>query len=176
LDPVLLLRLLHLMSVGFMAGALLTALMVQSLLQRAIEPGDRTSLARTASTLARIVVNPLAYAGFFSGLVYWYGNFSQRYQIQGVGRLMKCTPIYVHIMLACGFLALGMVQVWKGRSRKLADAVEKNAPATELRQHATRGWLFGMLGLFFIGTAYCVAALHLPNKISPACFSDSFHD
>jgi hypothetical protein len=165
-----LLRLLHIASVGFFSGSLFSMLMVQSLLQRSVDGPERLVLARTSSTLARVIVNPLAYAGFFSGLLFWYARFSQF----GGARLMKCTPVYIHIMLLGGFLAVGFTQMWKARARKLAAALEKNAPADEVRGHIARGWVFALLALGCISTCYAVAVLHVPNKISPSCFADSF--
>ncbi len=167
MEPLLIWKLLHVVSVGFFAGSLLAVLMVQSLLQRSLEAKERNVLASAASTVARVIVNPLAILGFLSGLVYWYARQAQF----GLGRLMTCTPVYIHIMLTCGFLAVGMVQVWKARARKLAQALEKGAPADEIRAHATRGWIFALLSLLFISTAYAVAILKVPSVIPPACFA-----
>jgi len=167
-----LLKLLHVVAVGFFAGSLFAMLMVQSLYQRALDGGERLALARVASTVARVVVNPLAYAGFFSGLLFWLASSSQRWS----GRLMVCTPVYVHIMLTCGFLALGMAQAWKGMARKLASDLATNAPAAVVRGHMVRGWVFALLALVFISTAYAVAVLKVPNVISPKCFVGSFPD
>jgi len=163
-------RLLHLAAAGLFAGSFFAVVMVQSLQQRALDGGERRVLARATGALARVVVNPLAYVAFFSGLLYWFARFSRF----GVARLMKCTPIYVHVMLAAGTLAFGFAQMWKARARKLSAAMESGAPAEEVRAHATRGWIFALAALSFIAVAYVVAVLRVPPWVSPACFEDTF--
>jgi hypothetical protein len=158
-------KLLHVASVGFFGGSLLTMLIAQMRVQTT-DAGERLATARLLQSAARMVVNPLAILGFLSGLLYWaitkgqYGS-----------RIMACSPVYVHIMLGAGLLAVGFTQVWKARTRKLVDALERGAE-DQARAHLARGWTFALLALFFVSTAFAVATLRVPNQISAACFKD----
>ncbi len=159
------LKFLHVCSAGFFSGTLLAMLMVQSLMQRALDDGERKSLARAASTIGRLIVNPLGYAAFFTGILYWV----TRYSFNGAGKLLACTPIHVHVMLTFGFLAVGMMQSWKGRARKLSAALETGASSNEIRAHLAKGWTFALLAILFILGAYFAAILKLPNVPPTHC-------
>ncbi len=170
MESVNLFKLLHVASVGFFSGSLLTMLVVQMRLQ-SVTAEERLAAARLVHGAARIVVNPLAILGFLSGLLYW-GVLKGQYG----ARIMACTPVYVHIMLGAGFLAVGLTQMWKARARKLVESLEGAASAEQVRAHLSRGWLFALLALLFVSTAYAVATLKVPNRISAACFVDFPHD
>lgn len=163
-------KLLHVASAGFFGGSLLTMLIVQMRLQ-SVTAGERLAAARVLHAAARTVVNPLAILGFASGILYW-GVTKGQYG----GRIMACSPVYVHIMLTAGFLAVGFEQMWKARTRKLVEALERSAGDEEVRAHLSRGWTFALLALFFVSTAYAVATLRVPNRISASCFADFPHD
>jgi hypothetical protein len=159
MNAIQLYKLLHVALVAFFGGSVLAMLMVQSLLQRALDDAERKSLARATSSVARLLVNPLAYAGFLSGLLYWFQTYGQ---VAGLNHLMACTPIYVHSMLLFGILALGMAQAWKAQARKLVIALDAGK-AAEARGFLSRGWIFAFASFAFIVAAMSVAILRVPN-------------
>lgn len=159
---------LHVMSVGFFGGGLLALLATQSLLLRALDDAERRHLARAGAVAAKLVVVPLMSLGFLSGLAFWW----TRYSFNGAGKLMACTPIFVHVMLLGGILALGLAQAWKGRTRKMAEAAERGAPAEEIRGHARKAFLFGGLALVIAIGTFGAATLKVPNPPLRRCAAE----
>jgi hypothetical protein len=158
-------KLLHVLSVGFFGGGVLALLVAESLILRSLDDADRRSLARAANSSARIAVLPLTYVGFLTGVVFWLS----RYSFNGAGRLMACTPIYVHVMLLGGFLAVGMTHAWAGRTRKMALAAEQGAPAEAVRSHARKAFLFGGIALLLTVGTFVVAIVKVPNPPLRRC-------
>lgn len=152
-------KLLHVASVAFYAGALLAVISVQSLLQRALDDAERKSLARTAYSIARLIVRPFAYAGFLAGLVFWIAWYGR----MAGGKLMACTPIYVHTMLLFGFLAVGMTDAWRAQLRRLSQGLDEGKPFVELRKFLSKGWVFAFLALALTSATFAVAILKIPN-------------
>lgn len=165
MSGVLLLQLLHVLTVGFFGGGLLAMMMAQSYLQRSLEDTERRNLAELVSRIVRLLVVPMMTLGFVLGLVlmvWMYGGL-------GMGKLMACTPVYVHIMMGFGILALGFSQVWKARARKFAAALTAKQPLAEARVHLTRGWIFAWLALAATLVAFAVAVLKVPNPPRSRC-------
>lgn len=151
-------RLLHVVTMGLFSGALLAMLLLQSLLLRATDDAERRPLARTAATVGRVFVNPAVLFGFTVGVVWWLWFYSAR----GMNNLMACTPIYVHVMLTFGILAVGFTQMWKKRARLLAEALEKGGIAGG-RTHLQKATLFAGLALAATLAAYVSVLFRVPN-------------
>lgn len=165
MSGVSLVRLLHILSVGFFGGGLLAMMMAQSYLQRALEDGERRHLAGLVHQVVRLLVVPLMGIGFATGLglMFWmYGSF-------GASKVMACTPAYVHIMMGMGIVALGFAQAWKARTRKFVQALTAKQPLSEARTHLTRGWIFSGIALAATLVAFAVATLRVPNPPRTRC-------
>lgn len=145
------LKLWHVVSVGLFAGAQLTVLTLQSLLWRSLDDAERKHLARACATAGRVLVMPVMYVAFVSGLVYW-----------GVGYSFKGAP-NIHLMLTAGFLAVGMSSMWKAQARKLSEALEKGTAFAQAKTHLEKGWIFAGLGLLFTLAAYAAAVWKMPS-------------
>lgn len=169
MSGVLLLKFLHVVSVGFFGGGLLAMMLAQTFLQRSHDEGERRQLAQLVSRMARVLIVPLIAVGFVAGLVlmFWmYGSF-------GMGKVMSCTPVYVHMMLGLGILALGFAQVWKGKTRKFAAALAENQPLAQARKHVTVGWIFASLALLVTLVAFAVGTFKTPNPARTRCVAPS---
>lgn len=164
-----LLRLVHVLTVGFFGGSLLSMLFAQGLLTRAATDAARLDLARAAHLVARTVTLPLAYLGFLSGLALMLS----RYSLYGAGKVMSCAPVYVHFMLLFGFLAVGMAEMWKARARKLCAALDGGEAFATARSHLARGWMFAVLALAFILAAFVVTMFQVPNPARTRCVAQA---
>lgn len=165
MSGVLLLKLLHVLTVGFFGGGLLAMMMAQSYLQRSLEETERRHLAELVSRIVKLLVVPMMTVGFVLGLVLMLWMYSG----YGMGKLMSCTPVYIHIMLGFGILALGFSQVWKARARKFAEALAAKQSLSEARVHLNRGWIFAWLALAATLVAFTVGILKVPNPPRDRC-------
>lgn len=165
MNAVLFTKLLHVLAVGLFAGALLTMMMVQSLVLRATDDADRRSLARTARLLGRVLVAPLGRTAFAAGLVLMFLAYSGN----GFGKVMACTPVYVHIMLGFGIISIGLAEAWKGRTRKFADALEQGTSFADARPHLHKATIFSIVSLVAALAAFYVAFAKVPAKVSARC-------
>lgn len=160
MSGLMLVKLLHVVSVGFFGGGLLAMLLAQGFLQRSFESGERRALAQLVAHVARILVVPLIGLGFITGLVlmFWmYGG-------NGMGKVMSTAQPYVHIMFLMGIFALGFAQVWKAKTRKFAEALAENQPLEQARTHLSRGGVFAWLALLATIVAFAVGTLKVPYK------------
>jgi hypothetical protein len=162
IDP--LLNLLHALTATFFGGALFAMLVVQSLLSRALDDGERRHLARAWHAGARLVVAPLALAGFVLGLVLMF----VRYSYHGFGKVFACAPVYVHIMLGFGLLALGFAQVWKAKARKTEQALVAGN-AAEAKSQLNKAWAFAWVAALMVVFALGAGVLKAPSKVSASC-------
>lgn len=154
-------RLLHVLSVAFFGGGLVVLLYTQSRLGQLSGEGKRV-LADSVFGAARRLVVPLMLVGFVAGLVlmFWlYGSF-------GMGKVMSCTPVYVHIMFMFGIFALGFSQVWKAKVRKLSQAVAAGEAA---ESHLRMAGVFAWLALVATVAAFVVGTWRVPNPPRTRC-------
>jgi hypothetical protein len=137
-------KLWHVASVGlfFGAQAVMLALQVRAIGARG---EDRRALAATNAWAARVVVMPVMYLAWLSGLAYWASAFDA----------LRSAP-YVHDMLLWATLAVGFAQMWKARARKAAVAFAEGNEA-EGTGHLAKGRLFVVLGLVLTLAAYVSA-------------------
>ena len=137
-------KLWHVASVGlfFGAQAVMGALHLRAMGARGDE---RRSLAATNAWAGRVVVMPVMYLAYFSGLAYWGVAFDT----------FKSSP-YVHDMLLWATFAVGFAQMWKGRARKAAVALAEGNEA-EGAAHLAKGRVFVVLGLVLTLLAYVSA-------------------
>ncbi|MFM2153458.1 MAG: hypothetical protein RL199_1893 [Pseudomonadota bacterium] len=137
-------KLLHVASVGLFFGA--QAVMF-ALHRRAMAAGgsNRRALAETNAWAARVVVMPVMYLAYFSGLGYFAANLE----------LFKSAP-YVHDMLLWATFAVGFAQMWKARARKAALALSEGDEAGAAA-HFAKGRFFVIAGLVLSFLAYVSA-------------------
>lgn len=153
-------RLFHVLSVGLFGGSLLSMLVVQSLIGRATQDPERRHLANAAARIARHFTGPMILGGWLIGVVYWISKYS----FNGAGKLMACTPIFVHTMLLTGTLALGAAQVWQKKTRQLAGELDKGGAWTQNGRNYLRvSWVTASLAFGFLLFTWFVATLRIPN-------------
>lgn len=163
MSGLMLLKLLHVISVGFFGGGILAMMFAQSFLQRSLEDVERRSVAKLVALVARVLIVPLISVGFVTGLVlmFWmYGG-------NGMGKVMSSAQPYVHIMLLMGIFALGFAQVWKAKTRKFAAALAENQSFEQARTHLIKGGIFAWLALLATIAAFAVGTLKVPTKSRP---------
>lgn len=153
-------RLFHVLSVGLFGGSLLSMLVVQSLIGRATQDPERRHLANAAARIARHFTGPMILGGWLIGVVYWISKYSS----MGAGKLMACTPIFVHVMLLTGTLALGAAQVWQKKTRQLAGELDKGGAWTQDGRKCLRvSWITAGLAMTLLLLTWFVATLRIPN-------------
>jgi hypothetical protein len=137
-------KLWHVASVGLFFGAQAVMLALQLRVSRA-GGAERRTLAATNAWAGRVVLMPVMYLAYFSGLAYWGVAFD----------LFRAAP-YVHDMLLWATFAVGFAQMWKARARKAAVALAEGNEA-EGAGHLAKGRLFAVLGLLLTLAAYVSA-------------------
>jgi uncharacterized membrane protein len=163
-------RLVHVVSDAFFGGGLLAMVFVQSLLQRSNDDAERKHLARAIHQAARLFVGPSGIVAFVSG----FGVLLTRYSFGGLGKVMACAPVYVHLMLAFGLLAIGLGHAWAANLRKLSAALDAGTPFADARRHLQKAWIFVLLAAFFVLAAFTVALLRVPNPPRSGCMAGTF--
>lgn len=146
-----LVKLVHVLSAGLFSGAILALLVLQSLVFRATEEGERKLLARTTARACRALVMPVMYAAYLSGLAYFLAWLD----------VFKRMP-YVHVMLLTATLAVGMAEVSRGKARRLSDALDAGKPFADVKSQLDKGWLFALVSLGLLVATFAVAILKVP--------------
>jgi hypothetical protein len=146
-------KLWHVLSVALFVGAIFVMVALQALLEAsARDDAERKGVARVVFLAARLAVMPASYLAFLSGLAYF---------VWGI-ELFRRTP-HVHVMLLCGFLAVGMGEMWRARARKLHEGLEAGRPFGELRGLVSQGRLFAFGALLLSFAAFFVAIFRVPG-------------
>lgn len=158
-------RLFHVLSVGLFAGALLSIVVVQGLIAKAAANPERKVLAEVGARVARQIAGPFILAGWIIGVVYWI----TKYSTFGAGKLMACTPIFVHSMLLFGTLALGAAQAWKKKTRQVAESLAGGEWGAEGQKSLKVANITATAAMVFLLLSWAVAALKVPDKELTNC-------
>jgi hypothetical protein len=137
-------KLLHVASVGLFFGAQAVMFALHRRAMAATGP-ERRAAAETNAWAARVVVMPVMYTAYFSGLGFFVANLD----------LFKSAP-YVHDMLLWATFAVGFAQMWKARARKAAAAIASGDEAGAAA-HFGKGRAFIIAGLVLTLLAYVSA-------------------
>jgi len=148
---------LHQLSMAFVTGGFLALVAATSLLARSIDDTERKHQARLVAGLARFVA-PFMDAGVTLGLVHWLVAYTP----YGFGKLMACSPPYLHIMVFGGFVTLGLGHAFRAKARRLSEAAEAG-DQPRAKQLAGKAFLFGVITLGLLAAITVTAVLKVPS-------------